>query len=431
MSEPRSHTRRSAFVIGGLSAAMVVSVAATGASAAPTPAPSKATSTASCPSTPGVTPTTVNYGYISSRTGPAANTFSGAEEAARLRIAQENAKGGVYGRKIIMKGYDDQTNPSTQVSVVQQAIGDNNFGVSTATSTVSGYPTLKDQNIPVTGFNAQSFGQDRNAFGVTGPTLPPGIASIGLIQKLQKLGVTRIANINHVSAGASASGNNTSAAIKLVPGVVESLRIADSPQSTHDATSEALRIKNSQSDGLIYVGFVEGGVSIAQAMAQQGVKLKGMSITGLSDPAQLKTTGSALDGAIGTGAGTVPVGVNNAAVRTYANGMKAAGLNPYSTYAPIGYLGADLFIRGLKEAGPCPTRQKFIDSLRKVTNYNGGGLLPDKVSFTPGLTPNGDPISCGWYLTAQGNQLIPDKAATCGATYIDTATGKVVFQGHN
>ncbi|MFA7325015.1 MAG: hypothetical protein WC005_11755, partial [Candidatus Nanopelagicales bacterium] len=69
--------------------------------------------------------------------------------------------------------------------------------------------------------------------------------------------------------------------------------------------------------------------------------------------------------------------------------------------------------------------------LRKVTNYNGGGLVPDRVKYTPGLTPNGDPISCGWYLTAQGQNLIPDKTATCGATYVDTATGKVVFQGHN
>ena len=429
MTKSSRLSRRSAITISGLSAALAMSVVATGASAAPKPVPK--VNNASCPTTPGVTPSTINYGYISSRTGPAGNTFSGAEEAARLRVSQENAKGGVNGRKIIFKGYDDQTNPSTQVTVMQQAIGDNNFGVSTATSTVSGYPTLKDQGIPVTGFNAQAFGQDRNAFGVTGPTLPPGIGSIGLIQKMQKLGVTRLANINHASAGATASGNNTSAAIKLVPGLTESLRIADSPQSTHDATSEALRMKQTGSDGLIYVGYVEGGVSLAQAMFQQGVSVKGMSISGLSDPAQLKTTGTSLDGAIGTGAGTVPVGVNNPAVRTYANGMKAAGLNPYSTYAPIGYVGADLFIRGLKEAGVCPTRQSFIDKLRQVKGYNAGGLLPDKVSYTPGLTPNGDPISCGWYLTAKGQSLIADKAATCGATIVDTATGKVVFQGHN
>ncbi len=421
---------RSSLIIGGVSAAVVMSLAATGASAAPSPAPSKATSNAACPTTPGVTPTTVNYGYIYSKTGPAANTFLGTAQAARLRIDQENAKGGVNGRKIIFKEYDDQTNPSTQVSVANQAIqSDNVFGVSTATSTVSAYPTLKDAGIPVTGFNAQAFGQDRNAFGVTGVTVPPGIGSLGGIQKLKALGVTRIANINHSSAGATAAGNSTSAAIKLVSGVTESLRIADEPQSTHDATSTALRVKNTQSDGAIIVGFVEGAISIMQALKQQGVTLKGVSIAGLSDPAVLKTAGGSLEGALGVGAGTVPVGVPNAAVRTYANGMKAAGINPYATYAPIGYVGADLFIRGLKEAGKCPTRALFIDKLRNVTNFNGGGLVPERVSFKPGLTPNGNPPTCTWYMTVKGTDLIPDKAATCGATYVDTATGKVVFQG--
>ena len=196
---------------------------------------------------------------------------------------------------------------------------------------------------------------------------------------------------------------------------IESLRIADEPQSTHDATSTALRVKTSGSDGAMIVGYVEGAVSIMQALAQQGVKLKGVLVSGRSDPAVLKTTGTALDGATGVGSGTVPMGIPIPAIRTYA---------------PIGYLGADLFIRGLKEAGQCPTRESFITNLRKVTNSNGGGLVPDRISFQPGLTPNGYPSSCGWFLTAKGTQLIPDAKATCGATYIDTTTGKVVFQGH-
>jgi len=408
---------------------MVVSVAATGALAAPkpTPKPTKV-SNASCAPAEGVTPTTVSFGWIGPKTGAAAPNYIGSSQGAQLRIDQENAKGGVNGRKITFKVYDDQSSPTAQVSAAQQAIqSDHIFGLTGQTSTVSMYPTLKEAGIPITGFNNQAFGTDRNAFGSTGAPPPPGIGSLLGLQKMKAMGVTRIANINHSSAGATASGNTTSGLLKLVPGLAESLRIADEPQGTHDATSTALRIKNSNSDGAIIVGFIEGGVSIAQALAQQGVKLKGMSIVGLSDPAVLRTTGTALDGALGTNYGTVPVGVNNAAVRTYSNGMKAAGINPYSAAAPQGYLGADLFIRGLKEAGQCPTRALFIDRLRQVTNYNGRGLVPEKISFKPGMTPNGDPARCTWYMVAQGTQLIADPKATCGASYVDTATGKVVL----
>jgi len=35
-----------------------------------------------------------------------------------------------------------------------------------------------------------------------------------------------------------------------------------------------------------------------------------------------------------------------------------------------------MLVRGLQEAGPCPTRQGFIDSLRAVDDYDAGGLIP-------------------------------------------------------
>jgi len=353
---------------------MLFAVMANSAFAAPTPAPAKAASNASCPATPGVTPTTINLGWIGPKTGAAAANYIGSSEAAQLRIDQENAKGGINGRKIVYKVYDDASNGSGQITAVQKALQqDNIFGLTAQTNTTSMYPTLKDQGIPVTGFSNPAFGTDRNAFGTTGATLSsnPALANTGVLEKLKQQGVTKIANINHVSTGASASGNATAGLIPLVGGLTQVLRIADEPQGTHDATSTALRIKNSGADGAVIVGFIDGAISIMQALKQQGVNLKGVSIVGLSDPAVLKTANGALDGALGTNYGTVPVGVNVRAVKTYAAGMKAAGINPYSSGAPQGFVGADLLITGLKAAGKCPTRESFITNLRKVTSWNG------------------------------------------------------------
>jgi len=207
------------------------------------------------------------------------------------------------------------------------------------------------------------------------------------------------------------------------------LRIADSPAGAHDATSEALRIKNSGADAVNYSGFIDGGISLAQALKQQGVTLKSFAVAGLSDPAILKTANGALDGALGQTYGTVPIGVNVRAAKTFASAMKAAGLNPYAPAAPLGYVGADLFIKGLKVAGKCPTRKSFIDNLRKVTNYDGAGMIPEKVSYVPnGIVPNGNPPLCGWYSIAKGTDLVPDTKATCGGKIIDTTTGKIVLQ---
>ena len=423
------NARRSTALAVGASASLLLGFTATSAIAAPTPTPTKAASNASCPATPGITPTTISLGWIGSKTGPASTTYIGSSEAAQLRVDQENAKGGVNGRKITLKIYDDATNPSTQVSVAQKAIGDNVFGLTAHTSTVSMFPTLKSAGIPVTGFSNPSFGTDRNAFGVVGASTlsNPAISSTGLLEKMKAMGATKLAIINHSSAGASAAANGQAALIPFVPGMSLALRISDSPQGAHDATSEALRIKNSGADGVSYTGYIDGGISLAQALKQQGVTLKSLNIAGLSDPAVLKTAGGALDGALGTTYGALPIGVNVRSVKTFASAMKAAGLNPYAPAAPLGYVGADLLIKGLKVAGKCPTRASFIENLRKVSNYDGAGMIPQKVSFLPGIMPNGNPATCGWYSIAKGTDLIPEAKESCGGKYIDTATGKVVL----
>ena len=425
------NARRSTALVVGASASLLFGLAANSATAAPTPAPA-AKSNASCPATPGVTPTGITIGWVGSKTGPAATTFIGASEGAQLRIDQENAKGGVNGRKLTLKIYDDGTNPSTQISAVQKAIGDNVFGLTTTTSTVSMYPTLKEAGIPITGFSNPQFGTDRNAFGITGATTGsnPAISSTGILEKMKAMGASKLAIINHASASASAGQNALANIVPYVPGMSTVLRIADSPAGAHDATSEALRIKNSGADAVNYSGFIDGGISIAQALKQQGVSLKSFVVAGLTDPAVLKTSNGALEGALGATYGTVPINLNIRAAKTFAGAMKAAGLNPYAQAGPVGYVGADLFIKGLKVAGKCPTRASFIDNLRKVSSYDGAGLLPGKASMVPsGIMPNGNPITCGWYSIAKGTDLVPDAKATCGGKYIDTATGKVILGG--
>ncbi|MDP2012784.1 MAG: ABC transporter substrate-binding protein, partial [Actinomycetota bacterium] len=153
----------------GASASLLLAMVATSAGAAPTTPPGLVKNNASCPATPGVTPTTINFGWIGPKTGPAAANYIGSSEAAQLRIDQENAKGGVNGRKILYKVYDDQSNGSGQITAAQKAIqSDNVFGLTAQTNTTSMYATLKDQGIPVTGFSNPAFGTDRNAFGASG-----------------------------------------------------------------------------------------------------------------------------------------------------------------------------------------------------------------------------------------------------------------------
>ncbi|MDD2857328.1 MAG: ABC transporter substrate-binding protein [Candidatus Nanopelagicales bacterium] len=420
--------RRSTVAAGALGASLVVgALAAGGATAAPTPAPKASAAAAACPAEEGVTPSTITIGYFSPKTGPAAANFVGGEEAGRLRVAQENAKGGINGRKIVVIGYDDQANAAAQLTQATKALqSDHVFGITMTSANDAAFPTFKAANLPVTGFNVLAMSTDRNAFSVTGPPAP-GIISTAVYERLKQAGVGKVALIAHNTPSAASGMINTSKAIgPSATGIQQALLITDEAQGAHDATSTALRVKNSGADGAYMSMFVDGVVSIAQALAQQGVKLKGSVGAGVIDPAVIAKAAGPLEGMIGTTYGTVPAGVpGNSAVRTFINGMKAAGLNPYNATAPVGYAAMDLMIEGLKRAGKCPTRQSFIDNLRKVTAFDAHGLIPEKISFGPGVTPMGSPAKCSWYITIKNGQPVPDAKPTCGKL-VNTVTNQVV-----
>jgi len=414
---------RTAVLVGGIAATMAVGLSATAAIAAPTPAPSKAVA---CPSTPGVTPTAINVGIITPTSGPAVSSFTGFVEGAKLRIAQQNAKGGVNGRKINVTVYDDKADGSTQSSVANKAIQqDNQFGIVEASTVDTMMPLFKSQNVPVVGLtNLPAHGTDRNVFGATG-AFAPAYSNTQQAARLKAGGATKIAVVNHNSPAAQAGGAGMVTALPL-EGLSLGVRISDAPIGTFDATSVALRIKNSGADGEYSILTSDGGIAVANALKQQGVPMKAMMLAGFSDPKVIAQAPAALEGAIGSTFGTVPQGVQGRpGLRTYVNGMKAAGLNPDTVGGPIGFVSADTFVKGLTLAGKCPTRAGFVDNLRKQTKVDGAGLLPEPISYTPGVTPNGDPARCSWYLVVKDGKFVPDAKATCGKL-IETATGKVI-----
>ncbi|MFA7324378.1 MAG: ABC transporter substrate-binding protein [Candidatus Nanopelagicales bacterium] len=428
MSNRTKINRRSAAVVGTLGTAMLLATFANAANAATAAAPKAPTKpVVACAPVDGITPTSITIGFISPKTGPAAANFAGAEQAARLRIDQENAKGGIFGRKIKLIGYDDQANGSVQTGVANQAVQqDKVFGIVLASAADSMMPFLKANNVPVTGFNVLALATDRNTFGISGPTVQ-GVVSTAPLERLKQAGVTKAAFIAHSTPGAVNSIKSIAAAVGASgTGITNGITILDEAQGTHDATSTALRLKNAGVDGSYESMFVDGGISIAQALAQQGVKLKANYLVGLSDPSVIAKAAGPLEGMIGSTYGTTPAGVpGKPGVRTFVNGMKAAGLNPYTAIAPVGYAATDLMITGLKKAGKCPTRDSFINNLRKVKNFTANGMLPVSTSFAPGVTPLGSPSKCTWFLTVKNGVPVPDKAVTCGKL-VDTTTNRVV-----
>jgi branched-chain amino acid transport system substrate-binding protein len=93
---------------------------------------------------------------------------------------------------------------------------------------------------------------------------------------------------------------------------------------------------------------------------------------------------------------------------------------PNQSGAVIGWLAADMFIRGIEAAGDCLTRENFIQKLRAVPDYNGGGLIPETVAFATTAT---NLSTCYQFvqISADGQKFEPKRGLRCGRLLTEAA----------
>ena len=366
-----------------------------------------------CAAVPGITDSVVTLGVVFPKTGTAAATFANFDVAAQLRMDEINALDGINGRKLALKIYDDRNDAATQQSVAQQAIKDGVFGVIAVSQQQAMYPILKQANVPVAGIpNLPPYATDLNAFGVTG-AYATGYTSTASAERFRKIKASSIATVTLKSPGSLRTARGFIATLPS-QALTSALPIQTLTSSSSSTSAIAKAIVKSKADGVNVIAPVSVGQNVAKSLKSLGAEKLPVMVNGLIDPATVIHAQGAFDGSIGVPYGFVPLQLNTPEVKRYVAGMVAAGANPYSSFAPLGYIAADLMIAGLGAAGQCPTREDFIRIERGVTDYTGGNLLPGKISFAPGVTPDGDPGKCSWFITIRGDSMLPDTGPTCG-----------------
>ncbi|GAA4475031.1 ABC transporter substrate-binding protein [Rhodococcus olei] len=369
-------------------------------------------------STDGVTSSTVKVAVVTPTSGPLAPAFAGFAEAAQARVNLANEGGGVNGRKIEVEVLDDAADGTKQVTAGKTAIeSDHAFAVLMASQVDTMLPYMKQKGIPIVGYPSQpAYTTDRNVFGVYG--VPPiHYASTAFALGLQNRGVTKLAVFSHNTPGGVALAKSVAAAADKA-GVKVVLQQNDVPESSFDATSVAVRMKEVGADGA-FLGTSSGAaISILEAAKRQGVGLKTSFASSVRS--LLSKEPDVLEGTLSRPQGTVSLGSDVPAAHGYVAAMAkyAPGTDPQkSVVTQVGWLAADLFIKGLEKAGADPTRAGFIDHLRKVTDYDAGGLLVEPITFAEGVEPNGNPLKCIWFEQVKSGAYVADPEPTCGELF--------------
>ncbi|WP_261569583.1 ABC transporter substrate-binding protein [Frankia gtarii] len=354
------------------SAAAMLALLAAGASACSS---ATASSAASCDS-PGVTSSEVRLGLLYPDSGPTAASLAATRAGVDARIGLANAAGGIHGRKIVYDWRDDQGDPAANGVAARDLVeGQGVFGVLEYSLAADGSAQyLADRGVPVGGLaTGEVWAKHRSMFSFSSTT---GAATDTYGTFLRSQGATKAVLLR--TALSSGVGNTSakmtqSARAAGIP-VVDEIPYtanADSPVAV------ARRIVNSGADTLLTVINAPDLPAVLTAVRAAGVNLRAvLSVSGY-DTQLLHDSGGALAGV------TVPVfyrpfEAGGPAIAQYRTAMARYAPqvpNPQQELTMIAYIDTDLFLRGLTEAGACPTREGFVTALNAVHNYNAGGLI--------------------------------------------------------
>ncbi len=330
---------------------------------------------------PGVTDTEIRVSGVAATTNPVGGLYGSSFDGVQAYFDMVNKQGGLYGRKLVLvKRHDDQL--SQNAREVAAILNDDNvfavLPVATAAA-FSGAKALVDAKVPTFGWGINdewvgpsnfygSFGaicngadcpsivvpwaahkMKKHKVGVLAYTVPPSKACLdGLESSFKKYGKSAKAKIAYADGA-------------LTYGVT-------------DFSTDVSKMVDAGVDLVATCMDNNGVLALAKEMRQQGLDAP-QFLPNANDAAFMKTNGGFFEGSI-VQALLAPLNTKPTfpALRQYVSGMKKLG-KPMTENAQIGWVNADNFVTGLRMAGPDFTRQKVVDQLNTLTDYDANGLL--------------------------------------------------------
>jgi ABC-type branched-subunit amino acid transport system substrate-binding protein len=327
-----------------------------------------------------------------------------------------NAKGGVDGRKLVIsERQDDQAINNNAVAAAM--VDDDVFAiVPVATLLFSGANELASSGIPTFGWNInEEWGGTAsdprpNLFGHNGSYLAIGEPRTHFAFVSQQLGAKRIGVLAYaVPQSADCARGVTSSLDKF--GGAAGAKVVFSDQSlAFGETNLSVQVQKMKEAGVQLVMTCmddNGVVTLAKEMKKQDLHAKQYLLNGY-DHEFLKQFGDLFEGSIvriDFAPFETPAADQPAGLASFLAQMKKVGKTATEN-AAVGWINANMFVDGLKAAGPDFTRAKVVDALNAMTAWNGDGII-SPIDWTKRHTSVDLNVDCGAYLEIEHSTFVP------------------------
>jgi len=353
---------------------------------------------------PGVADTEITVGVILPKSGVRATSFAPAEAGIRARVTKANDTGELGDRKIRLVIVDDASDAARNAEVARQLVeSEKVFGIIEVSDQADGSAEyLHDRGVPVTGWHVGrvvwSTYPNMFSFRLTKDRDPAWYTTRNG-DVVKRLGGTKVALVGGGNQSSATFVRQVAAAIRKGRQAEVVYTTTDIPSDQRDFTAVVQRIKEAGADSLITgMDFLQN-TALSDQLAKAGVDLKVIIFPGGYDPRVLSIPG--VEGAV-FGLEFKPFELDPPAFREFDRWAPADAARNQPTY--VGWLAAETFVEGLKQAGlRCPTRKAFIANLRLVDDWTAGGAF-DPVDWRAGF---GKEFQCLYYVKIEGGAFRP------------------------
>ncbi|MEV5516243.1 ABC transporter substrate-binding protein [Streptomyces flaveolus] len=321
----------------------------------------------------------IKIAVVNARSGQLSSLGEWEYKGAKLAIDEWNKKGGINGRKIEMKSFDDQGDPTTGTNLARKIDSENYIamiGTAESAVTIAMAPVLKQAGIPnITSGQANGLVDQKSPFlFLNGPTSTTYDSTLAT-HLIRDKGYEKIAMItNNGSFGKGEHDAFAKAAEDLgVTPVTDQVVTTD--QKDFSAALTTIRSKKPQ---VIFLGSeeVEAGLIVKQAR-DLGITVPFAGAAPQGTPVFIDTAGKkAAEGTIVSS----PYLSNDIspAAQKFAAAYKAAYGEEAELHGAKAYDGANILLTALKNSDVA-TGKKLADAIR-ATAYDG---LLGKFEFGP------------------------------------------------
>jgi ABC-type branched-subunit amino acid transport system substrate-binding protein len=330
-----------------------------------------------------VTPTTVLVGQSAAFSGPAAQLGIQMNAGAKAYFEHVNKQGGVHGRTIELRIRDDKYESNLAADNTRKFIEDDKvfalFGYVGTPTSAAALPIFTEAKVPfVAPFTGAELLRDpfnRQIFHVRASYYDE---TEKIVEQLVSVGIRKIAVFYQNDAYGKAGLAGVERAMKkrnmamAATGTVE--------RNTTDVGAAVKTILGAQPDAVVMISAYTSIAEFVRQMKKAGSAAQFHNVSFVGSKALSDALGDEGHGVAISQVVPFPWNTGIPIVKEYQQVLKAAGITDFNFTSLEGFIGAKVFVEGLKRAGRELSRERFIAGLETMNGVDVGGFT---VSFSP------------------------------------------------